>query len=358
MVQVSLSTLKTLLFTLGPLALPKLIGYYRTYQARARSKPIAVRPLPANVYTPLNILFVSCVFALIATLNNFAYENIFIATSSRLQTPNDVLFNRLSHIRPQETLSEADLLLKPRIASIEARLLYLTYGPSILTYCPWCLSDEPLTYFYYAFPMLLLPHILHLCALGLATSSGIAGKEGNRWRTSAVMIGIGLAFSECYLTVTHDWKANARVFRAEDLNHFHWNMRIWRGIGIGVADAALAGLLWASSTNRMFVIPPTSAERMEAATKVLENARGRLGALSVVRNVVVRDEGLRRQGEGYWRREGQIMSEAMDQREVVEGVRNALESGRISVTKVEEEARRFADGVIGGSTGALQSNST
>ncbi|KAL9579219.1 MAG: hypothetical protein Q9203_006790 [Teloschistes exilis] len=346
MVQISFATLKTLLFTLGPLAIPKLVGYYRAYKAKAKSRSVPIRPLPSHIYSALNILFVACVFALISTLPTFAPENIFLSTSSRLQTPNDVLFKRLAHIRPEGRLTELDDTLKPRIASLDARCLYLYYGPSILVHCPFCVSDEPLSYFWYALPMILLPHILHLFALGAATSSGIAGQEGNRWRTSAVMIGVGLAISECYLTGFGDWKANARATRAEDLNHFHWNMRIWRGLGIGAADAALSGFLWASSTNRMFVVPPTAAERMEASLRVLENARGRLGALGIVRNVVSRDDTLRRQGDAYWRQEGQIMSEAMDEREVVEGVKNALGSGRIIVTKLEEEARRFADGII------------
>lgn len=160
------------------------------------------------------------------------------------------------------------------------------------------------------------------------------------------MIGITLAFSECYLTGAGDWKANARVPRAEDLNHFHWKMRVWRGMGIAVADAALAGFLWASSTNRMFVVPRTAAERMETAIKALESARGRLGALGIMRNVVVRDEGLRRKAEGYWRKEGQVMSEVMDEREVVEGMKSALGSGRVNVSQVDEEARRFADGIV------------
>lgn len=160
------------------------------------------------------------------------------------------------------------------------------------------------------------------------------------------MIGVGLALAECYLTGAGDWKVNARAFRPEDLNHFHWNMRIRRGLGIAVADAVLAGFLWASSTNRLFVIPPTAAERMETATKVLENARGQLGALGIMRNVVARDEGLRRKAEAYWRKEGQVMSEVMDEREVVEGLRSALGSGRVNVPQVEEEARRFADGIV------------
>ncbi|KAL9023496.1 MAG: hypothetical protein Q9196_007165, partial [Gyalolechia fulgens] len=312
----------------------------------SRSRPVPIRPLPSHVLIALNILFVSCLFALISTIPTFAPENIFLVTSSRLQTPNDVLFTRLGYLRPHGKLTVADDLLKPRIASIGARCLYLFYGPSVVTHCPFCVSDEPMSYFWYAIPMILFPHILHLFALGAATSSAIAGKEGNRWRTLAIMIGVGLAVFECYLTGAGDFKANARALKPEDLNHFHWNMRIWRGMLIAVADAVLAGFLWASATNRMFVVPPTAAERMETLTKLLENARGRLGALSVVRNVVVRDEGLRRKAEAYWRKEGQVMAEVMDEREVVEGMKSALGSGRIDVAKVEEEARRLADGII------------
>ena len=117
-----------------------------------------------------------------------------------------------------------------------------------------------------------------------------------------------------------------------------------RGILVALADVLVAGLLWLSSTNRMFVIPPSPAERMETAMRVLENARAKLHAVGIMRNVVVRDEGLRRKAEAYWRREGQVMGEVMDEREVVDGVRNAL-SSRIQVAKVEEEARKYAEGM-------------
>lgn len=90
--------------------------------------------------------------------------------------------------------------------------------------------------------------------------------------------------------------------------------------------------------------PPSSAERLEMAMRVLENARGKLSAVGIVRNAIVRDEGLRGKTEAYWRREGQITGEIMDEREVVEGVRNAL-SGRIKVASLEEEARKYADGI-------------
>ena len=116
-----------------------------------------------------------------------------------------------------------------------------------------------------------------------------------------------------------------------------------RGMVIAIVDVALAGLLWLSSTNRMFVVPPSAAERMESAMRMLENSRGKMHALGIVRNAIVRDEGLRGKAEAYWRKERQVMGEVMDEREVVEGVRSAL--SRIQVAMVEEEARKYADGI-------------
>ncbi|MCJ1452663.1 hypothetical protein MMC28_003006 [Mycoblastus sanguinarius] len=343
---VSLSTLKTLLFTLGPLLIPRLMTWYRTQRVQTVTAPVLVRPIPRSALFSLNILFVSALIALISTLPYFSPENIFTTTSSRLQTPNDVLFTRLAVARGGLDLTENDSILKPKIASMDARCLYFAYGPDVVTNCPFCISDEPSTYFYYALPSIVLPHLLHTATLGLATSSAVSGNYGNRWRSIAAMMGIGLAIVECYLFGSYDWKANSRAHRPEEYIHFFWRMRIFRGVIIALADALMAGLLWLSSTNRMFVVPPSPAERMETAMRVLENVRGKLNAVGIMRNAVVRDEGLRRKAEGYWRREGQVMGEVMDEREVVEGVRNAL-SGRIQVSKVEDEARRYADGITG-----------
>lgn len=160
------------------------------------------------------------------------------------------------------------------------------------------------------------------------------------------MSGAAVGLAECYLVGTYDFKANARVIRPEDLDHFYWRMRLFRGVTICILDAALSGLIWGASTNRIFAVPPSAAERTETAIKGLENVRGRLAAVGIVRNAVVRDEGLRGRGEAYWRREKQVMSEVMDEREVVEGIRNAM-SGRMDVAKIEEDAKRYVDGIFG-----------
>ncbi|KAK4696778.1 tail-anchored protein insertion receptor, partial [Lecanoromycetidae sp. Uapishka_2] len=342
---VNISTLKTILFTVGPLLIPKLISWYRTQKVQVKTAPVSRQPVPKPIYKSFNILFISALLALISTLPYFAPENIFTITQSRLQTPNDVLFTRLALAR-DGGLTDDDNTLRPKIASLDSRLLYFTYGPNVLTHCPFCISDEPMTYFYYALPSIAIPHILHTFALGLATSTAVAGNYGNRWRGLAAVLGLGLAASEMWLFGSYDWKANARKFRAEDCVHWYWRMRIFRGVLVAMADAVFAGLLWLSSTNRMFVIPPSAAERTEMAMRTLEQARGKLNAVAIMRNVVSRDEGLRRKSEAYWKQEGQVMGEVMDEREVVESVRNALD-GRLHVVTIEEDARKYAEGITG-----------
>ena len=236
-------------------------------------------------------------------------------------------------------------MLRPKIASLDARCLYLTYGPDVVRHCPFCMSDEPTSYLYYALPSLLLPHLLHLFAIGLATSSFVSGKLGNKWRTVGAAIGVIVASLDVYSFASYDYKANLRVFQPEDYVLVFWFMRIMRGVMICMADGVIAGLLYMSSTNRMFVTPPSPAERMETAMKGLELSRGKIHALGVIRNAVVRDEGLRRKTEAYWIREGKIMGEVMDEKEVVEGVRSAL-TNRVQMTNVESEAKRLSEGFV------------
>ena len=317
-----------------------------TIRTQAKTSPVPKRPTPPQVRTALNLLFVTAVIALISTLGFFAPENIFKATQSRLQTPQEVLWSRVSAIRPNNTLTETDEALRTRMHSLDGRLLYLTYGPSVTAECPFCNSDDPLSFLWYAIPSILVPHLLNFVVLGLASSTSVAGKEGRRIRLVAVTLGILAAIIEIYAFGSYDFKLNARAIYTEDYVHFYWAMRTLRGIGIAVMDIFLAGLLWAMSTNRIFVNLPNPAERIESVARMLESARGKLGAVGIVRNVVLRDETCRKTADDYWRREGAVMRDIMDEREVVDGVRTALESGRISVVSLEEEAKKYADGIV------------
>ncbi|KAI9712628.1 MAG: hypothetical protein M1812_006808 [Candelaria pacifica] len=340
---VSWGTLKTLLFTLGPIALPKLISYYRSTQRKSHSPDAPIRPIPQHITRALNIIFITAIVAIISTLPYFAPENIFAITQSRLQIPTDVLFTRLAALRP---LTPRDEALKTKLVSLDARLLYFTYGPIPLADCLFCNSDDPNSYFYYASTSIMTPHLLHILVLGLITSSLFSGREGNIWRTQATIAGAALAAIEMYLVTSFDYKSNNRALRINDINAFHWRLRLYRGIGMAAVDALLGWGLFLSSTNRAFVTPPTPAERLEASTRLLESTNRKLHALGITRNVFMRDEGLRSTMEKYWATERKVMNEVFEEREVVDGVQNAL--SRLDVNQITEEAGKYAESVVGG----------
>ncbi|MDA4133511.1 MAG: hypothetical protein OK454_10375, partial [Thaumarchaeota archaeon] len=124
----------------GPLLLPRLIRSYQTLRAGSREPRRPTRPLPAPTFRALLVLAaVALVFAL-KTLPVLSPENVFRVTQSRLQTPTDVLFTRLSALRPGNGLTPRDEALRERLASLEARLLYLKFGPAVSADCPFCRS--------------------------------------------------------------------------------------------------------------------------------------------------------------------------------------------------------------------------
>ena len=339
--------LKTLFFTLAPFLIPYLIRTFRRVQGQVHANVPARRPTPLPIRRyALNILFSAATLAFISTIPALAPENIFKATSSRLQIPSNVLWERVAGLRPDHSLTELDEKLRTRLVTVDGRCLYLMYGPDVIADCPFCNSDEPLTYFYYALPSILLPHFFNLAALGLSTSSAVAGKEGSRWRLHGVILGSLLALGELFVYYKYDWKANARATRLEDLFPFHWTMCLVRGLGIAIADIGFAGLLWLTSTNRLFVVPPSASERVDNAIRELEIASGKLTAVGIVRNATVRNQGLRNASDAYWKREGEVMEEVMGEREVVDDMRAALSSGRINLPRIEQEAGKYADGLV------------
>src|SRR5579862_4258949 len=165
---------QALLITFGPIIITRAIAYFRSSAAPLNSPRRPIRPVPLHVSRALNVLFITACLALLSTLPYFQPENIFVVTQSRLQTPSEVLFTRLQTIRP---LTAQDISLKSKLVSIDSRLLYLTYGPGPLADCLFCNSDAPFSYLYYAFPSIVIPHILHTAVLGVVTSSLLSGHE-------------------------------------------------------------------------------------------------------------------------------------------------------------------------------------
>lgn len=124
-------------------------------------------------------------------------------------------------------------------------------------------------------------------------------------------------------------------------------MQLYRNIALAALDGLIGWVLYLSSTHRAFLTPPTTAEKIEATTRIIDQARGKLTAMALMRNTTVRDKELRGKVNEYWVREANVMSEVLETREVVDGVRNALE-GRVDLAVVQKEADAFAEAVLGG----------
>jgi hypothetical protein len=323
--------------------LPKAISYYKSIRAAPAGEK-SIRPVPPYVNRALTILFAVSLFSLISTLPFFSPENIFAVTQSRIQVPIDVLFTRLSSLRTHG-LTDFDNLLRQKLISLESRLLYFQYGPDAIANCLFCKAEDPTSYLYYGLPAILTPHLFSLCVLALVTSGLFVGPEGAVWRTSATIGAITLAIAEVWMVSTYEHQGNARATRIEDIDAFFWKMRIYRGVAIAALHGIVGWLMYLSSTNRAFGTPPSASERIEGSLKHLELARSKVNATGVMRNTISRDPALRARTQAYWVDEGRMMGEYMEDREVVEGVNNALEN-RINIATISKDADIYAHNLM------------
>ncbi|KAH8685519.1 hypothetical protein BGZ60DRAFT_93711 [Tricladium varicosporioides] len=341
---ISWGTIKSLLLFFGPILLPKAISYYRSVRAAPQVYGVSIRPTPPHVSRALTILFIVAASFLVYTLPPFSPENIFNRTSSRLQIPTDVLFTRLLALRPGG-LTSFDNVLRTKISSLESRLLYFQFGPEVLANCQFCTAEDPSTYLYYFLPALLAPHLFNLVALALVTSGLFTGPEATGWRTPATLAAVALAFLDVYIVATFKHGDNARATRLEDINTFFWKMRVYRLISLAALDGLLGWLLYLSSTNRAFITPPSTASRIETSNRILDVARSKMSAIAILKNTISRNEALREKVNGYWVHEGRLMGEIMEEREVLEGVQNALEN-RIDMATIQGDAEAYARNVM------------
>lgn len=238
---------------------------------------------------------------------------------------------------------------------MESRLLYFQYGPNVLTDCQFCNPEDPNSYLYYALPAILAPHLFNLCILALVTSGLFTGKEGGIWRTTATIAAIAVALVDVYFVATHTYQENSRALRSEDIDTFFWRMLTYRGLSIAAVDGLLGWVLYLSSTNRAFITPLTAAERVESATKNLDKVRNKMSTVGVLRNTINRDEELRSKSQNYWVHEGRLMGETMEEREVVEGINDALEN-RINMASITADADTYARSVVEPLQGLMNGN--
>ncbi|GLI78627.1 hypothetical protein PoHVEF18_006947 [Penicillium ochrochloron] len=301
---------KSLLIFFGPVLLPRLIRAYRTLRVSIASRP-PPRPIPAGASRALNLFFASIALFLVLSLpfNPHAPEpNIFSLTRSRINTPIDVVFHRLSRLRPDSILTDADVRLREKLTSLGARKVYLTFGPDALVSCQYCSFEDLNTYLLYYLPFhILLPHLVHLLILGVATSAPFAGREAARWRTKFTLAGLALAALDIYIVARYDAITSAspavRAGQVPPIGLYNL-ISLLRPLAFTVCDVTCAIIIYLSSTNRFFFKPPSQADQVDqavsAALTMLTGANSKLHAASVTRNAVVRDKALKTRDDVYW----------------------------------------------------------
>lgn len=335
-------SVRTLAVFFGPILLPKAISYYRSIRNPSRAQRLQIQSLPPPVGLALGVLGALALAYLVQTLPFWAPENLFVRSDSRLQIPVDVLFNRVGAIRE---LTPADDVLRAKFVNLESRLLYLQFGPDVMVECPFCNADEPKSYFNYALPSLLWPHIANLIVIAAVTSPTWTGRYGLQWRSIATIAAGVIGALEVYFVSSYNYQANSRALKLANMDMFFWSMRIYRFLALATLNAGLTWVLYLSSTNRAFGQPPGPSERVEMVSRALGSVKSKMSALAIVRNTALRDEDLRGRSERYWAHEGRLMAEVMEDREVVEGVNNALE-GRIKIGDVTRDADQYAQAVL------------
>ncbi|OAA44271.1 hypothetical protein NOR_03999 [Metarhizium rileyi] len=343
MAAVTWDSIRSLLIFFVPMLLPKAITWYRS--VRTSSHEVPIRPAPPRVRAALGLLFALAAVYLVKTLPPFAPENLFAQTQSRLQIPVDVLFNRVSLLRPGNVLTAGDHALRAKFVNMESRLLYAQFGPQVLSQCPFCTSDDPKSYFYYALPSLLWPHLANMVAVAAVTSPSLTGKHGSQWRTLATLASLIIAGLEVYLVGSYAYRANAKSLRLSEVDFFHWSMRNYRLVVLAALDALLGWVMYLSSTNRAFVRLPSASERVDDVTRRLLTVKSKLNAIGIINNTAMRDEELRSRCQRYWAHEVHLTREVMEERDVIEGVNDAL-SNRINIDSISKDAETYADSVL------------
>jgi hypothetical protein len=242
-------------------------------------------------------------------------------------------------------LTTADEILRTKIVSLDSKLLYFQHGPDVIANCQFCNAEDPNSYLYYSLPAILAPHLFNLCVLALVTSGLFTGKEGAVWRTTATIAAGAAVVLDLYFVSSYETGQNAKTTSADEIDTFFWKMRVYRLLGLATINGLLGWMLYLSSTNRAFLKPPSTPERIEASTRLLDSVRSRMSGVALLKNTIQRDNELRDKSSDYWVREGMMMGEVMEERAVVEGVNNALEN-RLDMNTITRDAEAYASLVV------------
>ncbi|KAL4978151.1 hypothetical protein BDW66DRAFT_149575 [Aspergillus desertorum] len=361
------STIQSFALILAPIILPRIINSIRYIRVQLTSRP-KPRPLPPNASRALNVLFCSILVFLTLSFpsNPFAPSpSIFALTRSRITTSLDTVFSRLARLRAGGVLTDADVLLRSKLVSKEARRIYLRFGERALTECRFCKIENPSTYALFYYPVnVMIPHLLHMAVVGIATSASFAGREAGRWRNKFTIAGLIFAALDTYVVFMYDpVKSGSDAVRdgIEVPTALFQRMAVLRPLVLACLDVVLAGFIYVSATNRWFFTPPSQADEVDrivaASLASLTGASSKLHATSVTRNAVVRDRVLKDRDDAYWQTvvamDGQggpgAASGVWEEEEVVRAMSRAMAGqGGVDLAQLGVSAAEYVNGVTAG----------
>lgn len=310
---VNLSTLKVVGTLLAPLLLPRLVSFVlapKPYLGPRKALPKAVRFL----------LVLLALWILAVLLSTFAFpsENVILRTVSRPQTSGDVLRTRLAAVRGgPANLLPLDHSLLERLSTQDGRLLYILYGPEVMTQCAWCEVESPHTYLYYALATRPMIHLLHVTVLAVATSP-ILSREASAWRSHAIIAAIVVGLGEGGILATVNFRDNLAAKGPSEIFWWHWNLVLGRGVAFVTVDMILGILLFLSGTNRIPTGQVDAHRRIEEVAKQMETAWLRLRSANVLKSTIIRDPRLARQAVNFFARDELVTQQAMEDETVNE----------------------------------------
>lgn len=368
--------------------LPRALSTFNTLKLSYRTRP-PPRPLTQPTTRSLNILFASILVFLILSLQRSTshsthnLNNVFTQTNSLITTPTETVFTRLALLRPSQRLTQSDVHLKQLLTTPTMRATYLTVGPDPLLTCPFCAPTPKLAYTYHLFALpaqTLLPHLLHIIFLGLATSSPLTGPLPARHRSKFLLAALPLLLIDIYLVLKPlPFDRLTPQSSPQTPTSTPWStyslLRTLRPLTICALDTLLAFFLWVTATNRFIYFPflanPEShstrdpsdlqhelAQTIQTIGAESSSTLAKMRGYAVARNAVVRDKTLRLVEERYW--EGVTATAAISDgvgseedeiwldEEVQAAVARVLAAGDVDVARQRKEIGAWVDGVTNG----------
>ncbi|EEH33334.2 hypothetical protein PAAG_04384 [Paracoccidioides lutzii Pb01] len=312
-------TYKTFLILLSPILFRQAKSLYNSLRTSLSHRP-PPRPVPHTAARALNLLFLTTTLFLLLSLptssglNPFPpAENIFTLTSSRLNTPTEILFSRLARQRPNNTLSQTDTILKRKNSPPPTlpENLYLRFGPRKPSQtCPFLhppITNQAISSTTLPTKNLPCPHLLHSSLPGFITSDPLTGPSASRWRAKFTLSGLSLLLLETLLVTIYNPTSSTNTTNTNPQivpPSFHTRLTTARYLSFTLTNALYALIIYLSSTHRFFYIPPTPSEIAEKlvanVSATLAGATAKMHALSVVRNATVRDRALKGRDDAYW----------------------------------------------------------